>query len=604
MLCRAGQQDIKLVLEPAGSIEGKVLAQDTGQPVAGAQLSLQLNRPGYGGGAGHEPAQSGADGVFRLADLAPGNYILRATFGTNAISEWVAETVSVGVEAGQTTRDVQVSATRGGFLEAVVLAKEDHKPLAQVGVNVSKGAYWTGGTSGTNGITLLRLPPGEYQVAAYQDNSSSQGTSATVEMGQTNRIEIELSPPPKITGVVRDPAGAPVSGLQLKVFPEYRANIGEVRTDASGRYEMPWNPQRFGGSGGTLCLIARDAARNLAAAQDIEEDTQTLDLRLEPGLVLAGRVEDVNGKPLTNATLRVYFWSGNSGSSFDNKPFRADSEGRFEITALPPGRKYSADATAKGFGSAGQQIEAGDAETNRILLEPFVLRVADHKLAGQVVDADDKPVARAWVNMYGQGQPNGHVRSDAQGRFTFDQVCEGQIQVSANAQRAYGNVQVEAGDTNVVVRLGENQSYSVREAAPKRASLKGKPLPDLAAVNLASDAAPVGKPVLLCLFDLEQRPSRRLVRLLAEQYNDLKQKGLAVLGVQAAVATDETFKAWKDANPAPFPVGHVAEKSDKTKWAAEVESLPWLILTDSQRRVTAEGFELDESDAKLKSSGK
>jgi len=36
-------------------------------------------------------------------------------------------------------------------------------------------------------------------------------------------------------------------------------------------------------------------------------------------------------------------------------------------------------------------------------------------------------------------------------------------------------------------------------------------------LDLTSDVAPAGKPVLLCLFDIEQRPSRRFVRQLTEQ---------------------------------------------------------------------------------------
>ena len=71
-----------------------------------------------------------------------------------------------------------------------------------------------------------------------------------------------------------------------------------------------------------------------------------------------------------------------------------------------------------------------------------------------------------------------------------------------------------------------------------------------------------------------------------------------------AVTTAEAFKEWKDANPVPFPVGRLAEKDDKTKWASTVESLPWLILTDADRRVTAEGFAFDELEAKLKWHGK
>ena len=602
MRCQPGQTDVKLVLEPAGSIEGKVVAKETGQPLAGMKL---WPRPVQGGSFRSEerkPAESGADGTFQLADVAPGSYDLHAVFSTNQFPEWVAERVSVTVESGQATRDVQVSATRGGFLEVGVLGKIDHQPVAGAGINASKEAYQGHAPSGTNGLALLRLPAGEYQVSAYKDNARSEPTAAKVESGRTNRIDIELNPPPKIAGVLRDPSGAPVPGMELTVFPNWGQSSGGAKTDAKGHYEMAWNPQRFGPSGGGFCLMARDVERNLAVAQDIEESTSTLDLRLEPGLVVSGRVEDVNGKPLSNATVRVFLWSGNSGSQFDEKPIRTDAQGRFEITAMPPGRKYSLDATAKGYGSANQSIQE-NTDTNRVDLEPCVLRVADRKLAGEVVDADEKPVVRANVYMYGQGQPNGSVRTDDKGRFKFDEVCEGSVQLSASSQRAYGNTRAEAGDTNVVIRLGVNQSYSVRET-PKRPSLKGKPLPDLAAVELSGDAAPAGKPVLLCLFDIEQRPSRRFAKQLADQHDTLRQKGLTVLGLQAAVTGAESFKQWKDSNPVPFPVGRLAEKADNTKWASEVESLPWLILTDGDRRVTAEGFALDELDAKLNSQAK
>jgi protocatechuate 3,4-dioxygenase beta subunit len=602
MRCRSGQQDIKLIVEPAGSVEGKVVVQETGQPLAGMRLSLDGVRPGSVRSGNREPGESRADGTFLMPDVAAGSYQIHARFGTNPVPEWVAETVPVTVEAGQATRDVRVSASRGGFLEVAVVGKGDRKPFAAAGINAYREGYQAGASSDTNGIALLRLPPGEYQVSAYGEKARSEATAATVALGQTNRIEIELSPPPRITGVVRDPSGAAVAGLQLLLSPNWGHNEGEIKTDAKGRYELTWDPQRFGGSQQTFCLVARDVERNLATVQELEEGKTTLDLRLETGLVVSGRVEDVNGKPLSNATVRVFLWSGNSGSQFGDKPIKADAQGHFEITALPPGRKYSLDATAKGYGSANQNIPA-DSETNRIEVAPCVLKVADHKLAGEVVDADDKPVAQAYVHMYGQGQPNGSVRTDDKGRFKFDEVCEGSVQLSASTRGPYGSARAEAGDTNVVIRLGVNQSVSSR-AAPKRPSLKGKPLPDLAAVDLSGDAAPAGKPILLCLFDIEQRPSRRFVRQLTEQHDALRQKGLTVLGLQAAVTTAESFKEWKDATPVPFPVGRLAAKADKTKWASDVTSFPWLILTDGQHRVAAEGFALDELEAKLKAVAK
>jgi hypothetical protein len=602
MRCQPEQRDVKLVVEPAGSIEGKVVAKETGQPLPGMSVRPQPTRGSFFASIERIRTESGADGTFRLADLPPGSYELYASFGTNLLSEWVAERVSASVESGQATRDVQVSATRGGLLEVAVLGKIDRKPMPDVSVSVYKAGYQAGASSGNSGVALLRLPPGEYRVSAYRENSRSEGIAATVESGQTNRIELELNPPPKITGVVRDPSGAVVPGLELSIFPNWGQSGGGTRTDEKGRYEMQWNPQQIGRSGEGSCLLARDVARNLATAQDIEESTTALDLRLEPGLSVVGRVEDVTGKPLNNATVQVHLMAGNSGSQFDSKPINADAQGRFEITALPPGRHYIFWVRAKGYGSANQNVnESGD--TNRVELEPCVLKVADRKLAGEVVDVDEKPAARVNVYLYGEGQPNGSVRTDDKGRFRFEEVCEGSVQLSASGRNAYGNARAEAGDTNVVIHLGVRESYSIRETL-RRPSLKGKPLPDLATVELGSDAAPSGKPVLLCLFDVEQRPSRRFVKQLAEQHDALRQKGLTVLGLQAAVTTADSFKEWKDANPVPFALGRLAEKADKTKWASEVESFPWLILTDGERRVTAEGFALDELDAKLTAMGK
>ena len=101
--------DIKLVVEPAGSVEGKIIAEGSNQPPPVARLTLQPDRPGFVALSEREPAQSGADGAFHINDVAAGSYRIRAVFGTNAVPEWVADTVPVSVESGQTTRDVQVT---------------------------------------------------------------------------------------------------------------------------------------------------------------------------------------------------------------------------------------------------------------------------------------------------------------------------------------------------------------------------------------------------------------------------------------------------------------------------------------------------------------
>ena len=864
---RAGQNNIKLVVEPAGSVEGKIIAEGSNQPPPVARLTLQPDQPGFVALSEREPAQSGADGAFHINDVAAGSYRIRAVFGTNAVPEWVADTVPVSVESGQTTRDVQVTAVRGGLLEVAVLGQNDRKPLAQVMVNAYRENFQSGASSDTNGIAFLRLPPGDYQVAASRESMAANQTSASVEAGQTNRVEIEIAAPKKITGIVRQADGQPAAGLLVRMVGAYGPNATEVKTDADGKFELEWNQRQFGQNDTTACILVRDAERNLAVAQDIDEDTGPLDLKLAPGLTLAGRAQS-DGKPVTNATAKLVFWTGRSGMWLDGLA-RTNTPGQFEIPALPPGRKYgvvvsapgygqrqiydvgaSADAirqeldtvelqpanlplagqvldaddkpvaganvnlsgegqpnahtrtdrggrfrfehvcegpaqisansqrsfgsvsaeggdtnvvlqlgqtynnspgatahrlkgtvadadgnpaagaqvavfpsngsrwtrtatngafsltwslqpwqmqsgeallvvrdparnlaatedlpedvtnldvkltpaltvaglvrnadgsplagaqvdvqikvtgmaydqlneqmavadaqgryeikclptdaqyivfaTAKGHGRSQQQVQ-GDSETNRVELDPFMLKLADHVLAGQVLNENDKPVSGVNVSLNGEDQPNGYMTTDSKGRFHF-QVCEGQVRLFANSQGGFAQASAEAGDTNVVMTLSSQPGNF--NAPPRRATLKGSPLPDLATVNLASAAAPAGQPVLLCLFDAGQRPSRHVVHQLAEQAAALRQQGVTVLGVQAVVTSDDIFNEWKNGSPVSFPIGRVTEKSEKSKWASAVPALPWLILTDADHRVIAEGFALDELDAQIKKLAK
>jgi protocatechuate 3,4-dioxygenase beta subunit len=474
MQCRAGDTDIKLIVEPAGSIEGKVVAQDSGQPLAGAIISLQPTRhtgfrPQVGG-----PTRTGADGTFRITDVAAGACSLRASFGTNALPDWVAETVPVSVESGQITRDVTVTATRGGILEIAVVSKEDRQPLGQINVGAYRQSSGSSGITASNGIALLRLAAGDYQVSAYRENSRSESIAATVEESKTNRVEVELAAPLTIKGVVRRPDGQLASGLPVRIVGGYGIE-GDIETDSGGRFEMAWDPQRFGGGGDrTPCLFISDTVNNLAAAQDIDEDTGALDLRLEPGLTIVGSAVSPDGQKLTNATGTLVFWTGNSGMHL-NDLARTNVSGRFEITGLPPGRRYGLYVSAPGYGQ--KYVSAVESEAGRTEIEPVELKPAILKLAGQVLDQDDKPVAGVYVNMSGDDQPNGNTRTDREGQFTFNRVCEGRVRLFAHAQNTYGNITAEGGDTNVVLRLGQSSgsSASSRKLKGTIAGPDGKP---------------------------------------------------------------------------------------------------------------------------------
>jgi hypothetical protein len=869
---RAGQEDIKLVVEPAGGIEGTIIVEGSNQPPPVARLELRPEGPASFSFGGLDPVESGAEGAFHISDVPAGSYEIHAVFGTNPVPDWVADATLISVESGKVARGVQVTAARGGLLEVAVLGQDDRKPLAQVMVNAYKDEFPSAASTDSNGIALLRLLPGDYQVTASRESIYPSQTSACVEAGQTNRVEIEIAPPRKITGIVRQPDGQPAAGLLVRLVAVFGPSPREVKTDSGGKFELEWNQRQVAQNirlnNSTPCLLVRDAEHNLAVAQDLDEDAGPLDLKLAPALTLAGRAE-CDGQPVTNATASLIFWTGNSGMHLAGLSRATNTPGRFEIPAMPPGRKYGILVSAPGYGQKVIYDVGASAEAGRMELDAFELKPANLYLAGQVLDADDKPAVGANVNLSGEGQPMTNLTTDRLGRFRFEQVCEGTVQVSANDRGTFGNISAEGGDTNVVVRLGQTSRTSVGSTAhklkgtvtdadgkpdagaqvavfpsngagwtkaaangafsltwslqpfqmqsgggallvardparnlaaieelpedatnldvklkpaltvaglvrnvddspiagaqagvwlkagnaydqlneqlaaadaqgryeikclppdaqymvfatakghgrsqqqvegdsetnrlelpplilkladrllagqvlneddkpvsganvslngidqpqgstttdskgrfhfqvcegrvqlfadsqaafaqaateagdtnvvmtlrsqmgnplqtPSRAALKGSPLPDLAGVNLAGDAAPAGRPVLLCLFDAGQRSSRHVVQQLGEQAAALRQQGVTVLGVQAAAASDETIAEWQSASPVSFPIGRVTENSAKSKWASSVPELPWLILADAGHRIVAAGFPLDELDAQIKKLAK
>jgi len=109
-----------------------------------------------------------------------------------------------------------------------------------------------------------------------------------------------------------------------------------------------------------------------------------------------------------------------------------------------------------------------------------------------------------------------------------------------------------------------------------------------------------GKAILFCFFDMEQRPSRHYIQELAKQAEQLGQKGVTVVAVQASKVDKSTLDECLQKRNISFPVGMIEGDEEKTRFNWGVKSLPWLILTDRKHIVQSNGFTLSELDEKLK----
>jgi protocatechuate 3,4-dioxygenase beta subunit len=463
----AGQKDITLTLDPAGSVTGKVVVRDTGQPLASARVSLMPVTPGLASFS-FDPGTifSAADGSFQIPDVSAGSYRLTAEFTNEPVADWVADAVPVTVASGQAAPDVQIKASKGGVVEVTVRGSKNHELLANASVSLNSQDFSRASTTGTNGVAIFRLPPGQFSVFANKPDWSQAQTPVIVTEGQTNQTRIELGEPFKVTGVLRDASGAPVAGATVGVFPDYWNGGTGSKSDADGHYSLSWEkPSWAGMQNQSFYLLARQADRRLAAIQEISETTTKLDLILKPAMSVSGQVREPGGKAITNVTAYISFQEGNSSFTLGRQPVLSDEQGRIKEEALPLGERYGWYVSAQGYGSGHQEMDAADPTADHYDFPPLILKLADRKLAGRVLGANGKPVAAVQVWMNGDGQPNGNSTTDADGRFAFDAVCAGPISVMANGDGYSGQADVVGGDTNVVIRFNARNNYGMQAAS-------------------------------------------------------------------------------------------------------------------------------------------
>jgi protocatechuate 3,4-dioxygenase beta subunit len=243
---------------------------------------------------------------------------------------------------------------------------------------------------------------------------------------QERRPVDEVTPMSRVVGRVVDAKGGGVRDAKVHLYSvdgawrqgESKRDF-ETRTDAHGRFELvvptptsDWisllvEPtahldvagRDFGPAGG------RDQPRLKSGDNDLGE------FKLQATGAFAGRVVDVDGKPVAQVEVRL----DGSFPGGRGRGARSNERGEYEVGHVPSGH-YSVEALSSGFvlaKRAGTRVVAGET-TNGV---DFVLTRA-MTISGVVVDESGVGVAgaRVWGWPMGGGTGSGS-RSDAQGRF-------------------------------------------------------------------------------------------------------------------------------------------------------------------------------------------
>jgi len=446
-------------------------------------------------------------------------------------------------------------------------------------------------------------------------------------MRENIESNVQLGEPEKLEGVIVDEAGKPVVGAEV------RANLYRTIETTEGEEKREWLPgiaplQELGTTtdsqgefifsnlpgdlGVDLLVTAAGKATTYTYRSALREPA--FKTRQPPIRVVLPEEARIEGKILDPDTgrgiARTEFTvvASFSGLFYYRFVYTTDDDGRFNIGGLQTGRY----GLLKGrFPRTHVDVKSG--ETTKITVRARAGANAAnyfHILLERGSPAVLKPERKIIVRF----EENEGVRNV--GHIDVDGYLKVYLSQREYRQWQRGKAWFTALIPDVAgksFRREEIFSYAdlikdwpktikAKEARPKDESglLIGKSLTGMKdfGVDLLSDEIN-DKMILVCFFDMQQRPSRYFLRELARQTQQLKQKGVTVVAIQASKIDKNALNKWVKNDDIPFAVGMVRGDAEKNKIAWGVQALPWLILTDRNRVISAEGFGLSELYEKI-----
>jgi uncharacterized GH25 family protein len=602
--------EVSIELGKPEKLEG-IIVDDAGKPVANAEVRVNLS--GITGTTegkqkdwlpGISPleelgVQTDQQGRFSFNNIPAdsGVDLLVTAPGKAIIYTYQLEKSEPAFKSGQT--DLKVTLPDEARIEGKLIDPDTGKGIAGtkfaiVGSNLFYYRFvHTTNDDGT--FSIGGLQTGQYLLR----NGGFPSTYVDVESGKTTRLNVQadrLSRPRGISGIVRDPEGKPLPNTVITTCPQITE---DTMTDINGAFTLKSTRVRTPNEE-PIYLLIRNEERNLATADQFNESAKEFNITLDQGAILSGNVVDVNGNTIPNAKISLTFHTSSIGYVI-NDDVKIDKYGNYEIRAVPPGHTYSVDARAEGYGRRLSQITVSGTANERTELEPLVLSVANLSASGIVVDEFDQPVPEVTIFISGDGQPSRQTLTDVKGMFTIENICPGRINIYADKRtprRLRGRAEAEADTKNI--RIVVNELDERGRPIPKQPpSLVDKSLPDFNGIKIDLPKDQIkDKRLLVCFFDYQQRPSRNCILQLSKRAKELKTKDIVIIAVQASKTERATLDEWIKENDITIPIRMVEDDTEKIRFNWGVKSLPWLILTDRNHIVTAEGFSVSEMGEK------
>jgi len=476
---------------------------------------------------------------------------------------------------------------------------------------------------------------GGLRSGSYKVTVDDHSLDVRIESGESVK-EVIIECPTVVRGKVMDPNSRPIENAEIQIREHNPGATSiaapDTRTDKEGNYrytQIKW-PYRVGVIWRKELPAGEERWQYLRRNQ-VFEGSQTVDFQFDKfptgSSVLCGQVVEKDGEAIQEFTIDVQLkvdfsdYSTKYLQQFGVKvPFHT-ADGRFEIEALPAG-KYTILAipeNARAYDYFNwQDCKLVDKERTEIKI-----KIARKKfLYGRVLFEDGSPAvikpppwagARTSITQWNVDLPMGSGVGEVDDDGYFELYLSENELEQLKTEKSWLSIDIPTDEQGSGKQVGtfpfgllateKNKAGVVEIKRPlwKPVSLVGKVLPGFDSIKIDfSPEQAKDRMILVCFWDMEQRPSRNCIMQLAKQAEQLKEKGVTIVAIQSTNVDEAALNEWIKKYNIPFAVGMVAGEEEKTRFEWRVKSLPWLILTDRKHIVRAEAFGLAELDEKIK----
>jgi len=391
---------VTIRLRQQGQLNGKILAEESGQPLPGAHLWFDTGVLATADAQGHFELKGLPMRDHELFVLAPGRERIRVLIDTSLRADaqlnlWVPPGGEIRGRVSDSAGNPipgavvrRLTSGTGTSLAALKQTCDDQGRFAWDGASFLRPTLLEASAPGFAQARRdgIEVTPGgnppfiEFRLLSkIQDQNSTNTATAPAPAPATNVGDVRRR---TLHGTVLDPNEDPVEGATVRWgATEYEDTRRETRTDQQGRFTLPDVPDGKG-------YITVFASSFAPAFPSVRNGARQITVRLEPGEAVEGRVHDERGDPIEGVMVVPVLGSPDPRMCgplwLSECSTRTDAEGKFRILHVPPGARFDflGDRLSE---LRNQTLLRGEKENVVALKSTGAIR-------GRVVDPEGKPV--------------------------------------------------------------------------------------------------------------------------------------------------------------------------------------------------------------------